>query len=338
MEKITIAVDAMSGDAGATVVVSAAISILERYKNVHIILVGDEAIINSYININNNLLNRLQIVHASSVINMQDSPLKVLRSKKDSSMHQAILLVKQKIADAMISAGNTGALMLIARYYLKMIPGVDRPAIIGYLPSFNKTGFVRILDLGANSIATAEHLLQFAIMGSVAANLLNDIKSPRIALLNIGEEKIKGNILVQDAANLIEKNKKLNYIGFVEGNDIFNNLADVIVCDGFVGNVTLKTTEGASRFISSIIKESFHKNTFSKTLGFMSKVVWQNIYERLDPARYNGASLLGVNGVVIKCHGSSNAVGFSSAIEHTISEVENNVLSLLSARISSEFQ
>ncbi|MDQ7016944.1 MAG: phosphate acyltransferase PlsX, partial [Gammaproteobacteria bacterium] len=244
------------------------------------------------------------------------------RKKRDSSMRVAINLVKSGEVDACVSAGNTGALMATARYVLKTLPGIDRPAIISTLPAVG--GHTHMLDLGANIDSSAEHLYQFAVMGSVLSHSLDNIAKPKVGLLNIGEEEIKGNEQVKQAAKLLA-NSNLNYIGFVEGNDIFNGRVDVVVCDGFVGNVSLKTCEGVAKMIANAMKEEFNRSWFTRLLGLFSLPVLKSLKKRIDPRRYNGASLLGLQGIVIKSHGGADALAFANAVEIAIEEVANAI-------------
>ena len=275
---------------------------------------------------------RLSIVHASERVEMDDSPSKALKDKKDSSMRVAINLVKDGRADACVSAGNTGALMATARFVLKMIPGVDRPAIISTLPSIY--GHTHVLDLGANVDCTAEHLLQFAIMGSELVKAVENIENPSVGLLNIGEEEVKGNEQVKAAAQLL-KESGLNYIGYVEGNSLNAGhiKVDLIVTDGFVGNVALKTIEGAAKMFTSVLKESFGKNIITKLAAFLAYPVLKSIKQRLDPRLYNGASFLGLRGLVIKSHGGADMLAFKTAIQLAEVEITQDVIRKVSEKI-----
>jgi glycerol-3-phosphate acyltransferase PlsX len=246
-----------------------------------------------------------------------------LRRKKDSSLRVALELVKNGEADACVSSGNTGALMATARYVLKMLPGIDRPAIISAVPGLE--GPTYMLDLGANVGCTAQQLLQFALMGSVVAGDMLEIARPRVGLLNIGLEDIKGNEVVREAGELLAANKGLNYVGFVEGDGIFHADVDVVVSDGFVGNVALKTMEGVARLISSFLREEFHRNFVRGMQGLVAKSALEALRGRLDPRRYNGASLVGLNGVVIKSHGSADQLAFETAVKTAIVEARKGV-------------
>ena len=320
---ISIALDAMGGDAGLEMVVPAAIAALNEHPDVGIILVGDETQLADAIAAAGAADNqRLIIHHASQKVEMDELASSAMRNKKDSSMRVAINLVKTGSADACVSAGNTGALMATSRFVLKMLPGIDRPAICTSLPSM--TGHTWMLDLGANVDVDAEHLFQFALMGSVLAGAVDGNQEPRVGLLNIGEEEIKGNEQVKEAAQLL-MDAIPNYAGFAEGDDIYKGNFDVIVCDGFVGNVSLKTSEGVAKMIADFIKEEFSRNILTKLAGLCALPVLKAFKKRIDPRRYNGASLLGLRGIVIKSHGSADALAFANAIKVAILEVRENV-------------
>jgi glycerol-3-phosphate acyltransferase PlsX len=321
---ITIALDAMGGDHGADTVIPAAINILKHRDEISLVLVGDQALLEerlSQVGFKGNN-DRMRIHHAAEIVGMDESPSRALRFKKDSSMRVAINLVKDGTAQACVSAGNTGALMATARYVLKTLPGIDRPAISSAIPSIE--GFTEVLDLGANVDCSAEHLFQFAVMGSVLASAVHGLDKPRVGLLNIGEEEIKGNDQVKEAARLLA-GSSLNYIGFVEGNDIFKGGVDVVVCDGFVGNVALKTSEGVAKMVSHFMREAFSRNLLTKLAGAIAMPVLKAFRSRIDPRRYNGASLLGLRGIVIKSHGGADAFAFENAINVAVLEVEKAV-------------
>lgn len=316
----------MGGDYGPEVVVPAAISSLKQDKDLNIILVGHESKIAPYLTkCPADVLSRCSVHHASQVVEMDEPPAQALRFKKDSSMRIAINLVKDKSADACVSAGNTGALMATAKFVLKTLPGIDRPAISALLPTMDRAKNVRVLDLGANVDSTSEQLFQFAIMGSVLSSTVGSQRKPAVGLLNIGEENIKGNEQVKETAKLLEAQSEINYIGFIEGDDIYKGIADVVVCDGFVGNVALKTSEGLAKLLSQYIKEAFTKNWLSKLSAFTAMHVLRRLKKRLDPANYNGASLAGLQGIVVKSHGSANINAYCNAIEEAKKEVQNNV-------------
>lgn len=327
-----IALDAMGGDHGLSVVIPAAKKALDKHEDIALILVGDEQQIRA--NLSSHSLTegeRLQIKHASQVVTMDDSPALALKSKKDSSMRVAINLVKEEQADAVVSAGNTGALMATARFVLKMLPGIDRPAICTVMPSLN--GHTHMLDLGANVDSSAEHLYQFALMGSELSKAIDEISNPRVGLLNIGQEAIKGNEQVK-AANALLEDSSLNYIGYVEGDDIYLGEVDVIVCDGFVGNVALKTSEGLAKLISSKLKGSFTRNFLSKLAGLISMPVLNNFRQEIDPRRYNGASLLGLQGIAVKSHGGADSLAFANAISIARTEIIKQVPQRINKQIA----
>jgi len=330
---LTISIDAMGGDFGPSVTVPAALACLKENSALALILVGDEAVLEP-------LLvqaipvygNRLQIQHASQQVDMDEPPSKALKNKKDSSMRVAINLVHQGRADACVSAGNTGALMATARFVLKMLNGIDRPAIISTLPSVY--GHTHMMDLGANVDCTAEHLFQFAVMGNELVKAIDNIDSPRIGLLNIGEEAMKGNEQVKTAAKLLE-NSTLNYIGYVEGNSINagNTQVDLIVCDGFVGNVSLKSIEGAAKMIGTTLKQAFSKNWLTKLAAVVAYPVLKSFKQRIDPRLYNGASFLGLRGLVIKSHGGADVLAFKTAIKLAEVEVQHNVIQKITQQV-----
>lgn len=334
METITIAVDAMGGDHGPPIIVPAALQVLAKFKTLRLILVGNQGALHKEL-VKHRAENeaRLVVHHASQSVEMDESPSQALRIKKDSSMRVAINLVKEKLAHACVSAGNTGALMATARFVLKTLPGIDRPAIISTFPTLNSNKNMRMLDLGANVDSTAENLFQFAVMGSVLTSALDNIASPTICLLNIGEEDIKGNELVKEAAQRLSSSKAINYTGYIEGDQIYEGNIDVIVCDGFVGNVALKTSEGIAILIGKIIKEAFQRNIFTKLAAFISLPVIKSSIKRIDPDRYNGASFIGLRGIVIKSHGGAKVKAFAHAIEEAVVQVDKNILQRISSEV-----
>lgn len=325
MSKIRVAIDAMGGDVGPEVTVPAALSIIKELPDLQLILVGDEQKLNQTLsNLDQDWdRSRLSVQHASQIVGMDESPSLALRGKKDSSMRIALNLVQDGKADACVSAGNTGALMATARFVLKMLPGVDRPAILFPIPS--KNGVAHVLDLGANVECQAEHLFQFAVMGSVLVSSIYEKSDPRVGLLNVGAEAIKGTDAVKQAAQMLTQTTGINYIGFVEGDDIYMGDVDVVVCDGFVGNVTLKASEGLAKMILSFAKKEFTKNIYTRVVALFAKPILSNLYRNFDPNRYNGGSLLGLQGVVIKSHGSANVESFAIAIRKAMKEVKMNV-------------
>ncbi|MDM7322723.1 MAG: phosphate acyltransferase PlsX [Gammaproteobacteria bacterium] len=328
---ITLALDAMGGDHAPGIVLDAAVEALRRHPELHLILVGQESILRDEL-ARRHALNeaRLSVHHASEVVAMDEPPTLALRNKKDSSMRVAIDLVREGRADACISAGNTGALMATAKFVLKTLPGIDRPAICTMLPT--ATGHTHMLDLGANVECGAEHLFQFAVMASVLASAVDNNPNPRVGLLNVGAEAIKGNDTVKAAARLLESSP-INYIGYVEGDDIYKGTADVVVCDGFVGNVALKASEGVAKMISGHLRDAFRHNLFTKLAALISMPVLKSLKQRFDPRRYNGASLLGLQGIVVKSHGGADAFSFGHAIDTAIHEVEQAVPSRIESQL-----
>ena len=327
---ITIAIDAMGGDHGPKVTVPAALDYLRKNPEDTIVLVGLADAIAAELGSFKLPSSQLRIHAASEVVGMDESPQLALRGKKDSSMRVAINLVKNGEAGACVSAGNTGALMATARYVLKTLPGIDRPAIASYLPTIK--GQVCMLDLGANVDCTAEHLLQFGIMGSALVAVLEHKERPTVGLLNIGSEDIKGNEVVKQAAKLL-RNSDLNFYGNIEGNDIFKGVTDVVVCDGFVGNVSLKTTEGLAHMIRVFLTEEFKRNIFTKMAGLIAMPVLNAFKRRVDSRRYNGASFLGLKGIVVKSHGSADEFAFLCAIERAAEEARGGMLHHISVHI-----
>jgi glycerol-3-phosphate acyltransferase PlsX len=312
----------MSGDLGAEVVVRAAAATLEKYANIELIIVGDQVELQDLVTRIVGENPRLKIVHASEIVEMSEPPVDALRKKKDSSMRVAINLVKDGSVDACVSSGNTGALMATSKFVLKMLPGIDRPAFITELPA--KGGTLHMLDLGANTHATADQLFQYAMMGSIVTSDIVGIDRPRIALLNIGAEDIKGHDTVREAAALL-KESTLNYVGFIEGDDLFSGKADVVVTDGFTGNVALKTIEGAVGLVHHFLKRAFTRNWFAKLQALLAIRVLKGLAAEMDSRRYNGATLVGLNGIVIKSHGSADSIGFQHAIDTAIVEIRNQL-------------
>lgn len=328
----TIAVDAMGGDHGPSVTVPAALKSLAAYPSLNLVLVGDEAVLRAKLAKHGAANNsRIRIQHASQVVEMHDPVAIALRNKRDSSMRVAINLVHEKQADACVSAGNTGALMAISRFVLKTLPGIDRPAICTALPTW--TGHVHMLDLGANIDSTSEHLRQFAIMGSILAGAVDGIEKPRVALLNIGQEDIKGNEQIKAAALLLAVEPAINYTGFVEGDGIFKGHADVVVCDGFVGNVALKASEGVAKMMGEFIKRQIKRSPLHMISGLLALPVLNGLKKQMDPGRYNGASLVGLNGIVIKSHGSAEKHSFANALAVAVLEIDKNVPELIGRQL-----
>lgn len=325
MREVTIAIDAMGGDHGPHVTVVAALDCIRQSEGVNIVLVGLPDVIEAELRLHKaELGTRLRVHPASEVVTMDDPLPVALRSKKDSSMRVTAELVKRGEADAGVSAGNTGALMAVSRYVLKTLPGIERPAIATPLPNRNG-GWSYVLDLGANVDCTAEHLRQFGIMGAALVAAIEHKDRPSVGLLNIGEEDIKGNDVVKQAGELL-KVSGLNFFGNVEGDDIFKGTVDVVVCDGFVGNVALKTSEGLAKMIADELKREFTRGPLSRLAALVALPVIKRFKQRMDPRRYNGASLLGLRGIMIKSHGSADAYAFGKAIERAVEEVRGGLL------------
>ncbi len=329
--RVTVAIDCMGGDHGPSVTVPATLDLLNRDIDTAAILVGRAPDIEAELKkAHATFGDRITIHSAAEVVGMDEPPSVALRSKKNSSMRVAADLVKSGAAEACVSAGNTGALMAISRFVLKTLAGIDRPAIASALPT-HSNGRVYVLDLGANVDCSAEHLLQFAIMGSELASSLEEIARPRVGLLNIGAEEIKGNEIVKQAADLLRASD-LNFIGNVE--DIYKGEADVVVCDGFVGNVALKTSEGLAQMMSGFLREEFERNVFSKFGALVARPVLKAFKKRIDHRRYNGASLVGLRGIVVKSHGSADAYAFGFAIRRAVEEVRHGMLAHISERLT----
>ena len=321
-----IAIDAMSCDHGAKVAVEASLAFLQRNKTSDIVLVGKQDDVEVFLFQHAAyaaLKHRIQVVHANSIVEMTDKPSRVLRQKQDSSMAEALRMVRHGEAEAVVSGGNTGALMALGRSILGTFHGVDRPAITKLFPS--KSGGTLVLDLGATVDSSAEQLLQFALMGQILAQVIKNKSQATVALLNVGDEDIKGNEVVRLADALIKDTQEINYIGFAEGGDIFRGKADVLVCDGFVGNIALKSAEGAAGIILSGVKEFFDKNLYRRLLGRLILPLMGDALRQLDPETHNGAMFLGLNGVVVKSHGSSSVAAFTHAIELAEREAAENL-------------
>jgi glycerol-3-phosphate acyltransferase PlsX len=327
---VTIAVDAMGGDFGPKITIPASLKFLKSHPDTNIILVGNKSLISKLLKNKGKFLDRLSILHTTEVVKMDESPQSALKNKKQSSMRLAINQVKEGQAKAVVSAGNTGALMATGRFVLKMLPGIDRPAIASFIP--NQSGMTCMLDLGANSDCTSHHLVQFAIMGSILSSVILKKRKPRVGLLNIGSEEIKGNEVTKETFHLL-KASHLNFIGNVEGTDIFNGSTDVVVCDGFVGNISLKTTEGLAKMFANFLGQEFKKNIITKILALFALPVLKAFKKRLDPRRYNGASFLGINGIVVKSHGGADAFSFEHAIETAYEEAKSNVVGKITKQL-----
>ena len=326
---ITVAIDCMGGDHGPLVTVPAALDFVRKHDDVRVVLVGLEEKILPLLAKVGSL--PVSVRHASEVVAMDESPSLALRNKKDSSMRVAINLVKQGDADACVSAGNTGALMAISRFVLKMLPGIDRPAICAILPTAN--GHTHVLDLGANVDCSPEHLLQFGIMGASLVSAIEHKDRPSVGILNIGAEDIKGNDVVKRAAELL-KESGLNFVGNVEGDGLYKGEAEVIVCDGFVGNVALKASEGLAQMLASFLRQEFKRNLLTMLVSLIALPVLNNFKKRVDHRRYNGATLLGLKGIVVKSHGSADIFSFANALDRAAEEARTGVLARITERVA----
>jgi len=329
---IIVAVDAMGGDHGPEVTVPAALELLDRESDVSVILVGLPDRIEAVLRRHRAVLSpRLQVLAATEVVAMDEPPAQALKRKKDSSMRVAIDLVRDGRAACCVSAGNTGALMATARFVLKMMPGIERPAIATTLPAIN--GHVYVLDLGANVDCGAEHLCQFGLMGSILAAAVDGKERPSVGLLNIGHEAIKGSEVIKQAAELLRASP-INFYGNVEGDDIYRGTVDVVVCDGFVGNVVLKTSEGLAWMLGQMIRREFQRNLLTRLAALVAMPVLNRFRRQVDHRQYNGASLLGLKGVVVKSHGGADAYAFRHALQYAAAEVRNNVLGRIEAAVA----
>lgn len=331
MSAQSVAIDAMGGDFGPRSIVQASIACLSATPSLHLTLVGHPTLLEELIaSFPAADRSRLHIAAASEVIGMDDRPSLALRGKPDSSMRVALQLLRDQKVQAVVSAGNTGALMALSRHVLKTLPGIDRPAMVAAIPT--RDGYCQLLDLGANVDCSAEHLYQFAVMGSVAAQALG-VMSPRVALLNVGTEEIKGNQQVKLAASLLQKAPGLNYVGFIEGDGVFRGEADVVVCDGFVGNILLKSSEGLASMIGERVQGLFKTSLMSRAVGALAMPLLKRLQADLAPARHNGASFLGLQGIVIKSHGSAGVEGLQCAIDRALIEIRENLPQRLHGRL-----
>lgn len=326
---VTVAIDCMGGDHGPKVTVPAALAFAQKHVDVRVVLVGREELIRPLLP--STASERIVVRHADEVVAMDESPALAIRTKKNSSMRVAIDLVKQGDADACVSAGNTGALMAISRFVLKMLPGIDRPAICAILPT--ASGHTHVLDLGANVDCSPEHLLQFGIMGSSLVAAIEHKERPTVGILNIGSEDIKGNDVVKRAAELL-KESGLNFVGNVEGDGIYKGEAEVIVCDGFVGNVALKTSEGLAQMLATFLRQEFGRNLLTKLAALIALPVLNRFKKRVDHRGYNGATLLGLKGIVVKSHGSADAFSFANALDRAAEEARTGVLARIMERVA----
>ena len=330
---VTVAIDAMGGDHGPAVTVRAALKFLEEEPDARVIAVGIESSLKTALAKRKSpARDRLTVHPATEVVEMDEPPADALRRKKDSSMRVAINLVKDEAAQACVSAGNTGALMAISRFVLKTLPGIDRPAIAAQLPT-RGGGVVTVLDLGANVNCSPEQLGQFAAMGTALVAAVYGVERPSVGLLNVGEEEIKGNELAKEAAELLRASG-LNFFGNVEGDDIFKGTTEVVVCDGFVGNVLLKATEGLAKLLYEVLKTEFTRNVLTRAAAMLAYPVLIAFRRRIDPRRYNGATLIGLKGVVVKSHGSADALAFKYALHKAYAEAAHGILDKIAQRMA----
>ena len=339
----TIAVDVMGGDRGLKVSIPGCALALKKESGFNLLLVGDEKKIKYALSKYKLPSDRIKTIHAEEEILMDDEPIFAMKNKKQSSMRISLNLVKEGKADACISAGNTGALMATAKFVLKTLPGIDRPALISLMPGMMKAKGVKkatsyMLDLGANIGCSVENLCQFAMMGTILSQKIKKVRSPRVKLLNIGSEDFKGSEVIKETASCLEEMKNINYQGYIEANEIFFNAADVIVCDGFIGNIALKSSEGLAKYIRYVAEYSLKGSWYYKPFIWLGYLFFSpallGLKTRLDPHQYNGASLLGLRGVVIKSHGNTSKVGFENAVLEAVHEAKNDIPNHISAILS----
>lgn len=328
-----LAIDAMGGEVGASLVVPAALQALQSFQDLTLTLVGDQQQIEPLLASANvpHLSARCIIEHTSEVITDADLPRNVLRSGRDSSLFRAVELVQAGHVNAMVSAGNTGALLMIGRHLLKTIPGIQKPAIVATIPGSRRQTY--LLDVGANPEVSAQHLFEFAVMGSVLAESLSG-QPANVGLLNIGSEDFKGTDEVRAAAELLENCAALDYVGFIEANALFEGAADVVVCDGFVGNVTIKSSAGVANVLKEFLAEEMENNLVARLSGQLSSSLFNRLAERINPQRFNGASLLGLQGSIVKSHGNATQEGFFYAINQAVRESEHNVPQLIAKKVA----
>ncbi|CAM3640887.1 phosphate acyltransferase PlsX [Parendozoicomonas haliclonae] len=325
----TIALDVMSGDCGPRSRICAAQDALTRHPHLHLVLVGDSRFIREHLS--REVSDRVTVVHAAQTVSMDERPSRALRSKQDSSMWLAVEQVAMGMSQACVSAGNTGALMAMGRHLLKTFPGIDRPALVGQVPT--SAGGTLLLDLGANVDCSADLLFQFAVLGSLLKSEVYDVVNPSVGLLNVGEEDIKGSETVRLAQQLIESHESLNYAGFIEGDDLYSGRVDVVVCDGFAGNVALKASEAAVRMVAHKLAAGVGLNSWQKVLLKLLKPLFKPMAASIDPGRYNGAMLLGLQGIVVKSHGAADARQFGFAIDQAVRAVEHNAVHRINERL-----
>jgi glycerol-3-phosphate acyltransferase PlsX len=330
-----IAIDVMGGDTGPSVTVPASLSALRRYPSISLVLVGDSALIEPYLaKLPPDERGRLQIVHTSDVVSNQSRPDSVLRSGRQSSMFKTVELVQSGVVQACVSAGNTGALLMAGRHLLKSIPGIEKPAIMAVVPGSSGAHNTFLLDVGANTECSAHQLLQFALMGSVLVTAMTGREKARVALLNIGEEEHKGRPEIRGAAALLSASTAIEYTGFIEGNQLFDGRADVIVCDGFTGNVVIKVIAGSVRVTQNLVQQSLRKRWYYRFFAWLLRPLLRDVRRTLKPSRYNGAMLLGLQGIVVKSHGNADKSGFERAIEYALRQVQDDVPGVIASRMA----
>ncbi|HLT64693.1 MAG TPA: phosphate acyltransferase PlsX [Pseudohongiella sp.] len=330
-----IAIDVMGGDTGPSVTVPASLSALRRYGYLSLVLVGDSSLIEPYLtNLSSDERDRIQIVHTSDVVSNQSRPDSILRSGRQSSMFKAVELVQTGDVQACVSAGNTGALLMAGRHLLKNIPGIEKPAIMAVVPASSSSSNTFLLDVGANTWCSASQLFQFALMGSVLVTAMSGREKPRVALLNIGEEEYKGRPEIREAAALLAASNAMEYLGFVEGNQLFDGRSDVIVCDGFTGNVVIKVIAGSVRVTQNLVQQSLRKRWYYRFFAWWLQPLMRDVRRTLKPSRYNGAMLLGLQGIVVKSHGNADRSGFERAIEYALRQVQDDVPGVIASRMA----
>jgi len=325
----------MGGDTGPSVTVPASLSALRRYPSISLVLVGDSALIEPYLaKLPPDERDRIQIVHTSDVVSNQSRPDSVLRSGRQSSMFKTVELVQSGVVQACVSAGNTGALLMAGRHLLKSIPGIEKPAIMAVVPGSSGAHNTFLLDVGANTECSAHQLLQFSLMGSVLVTAMTGREKARVALLNIGEEEHKGRPEIRGAAALLSASTAIEYTGFVEGNQLFDGRADVIVCDGFTGNVVIKVIAGSVRVTQNLVQQSLRKRWYYRFFAWLLRPLLRDVRRTLKPSRYNGAMLLGLQGIVVKSHGNADKSGFERAIEYALRQVQDDVPGVIASRMA----
>ena len=325
----------MGGDTGPSVTVPASLSALRRYGYLSLVLVGDSSLIEPYLtNLSSDERDRIQIVHTSDVVSNQSRPDSILRSGRQSSMFKAVELVQTGDVQACVSAGNTGALLMAGRHLLKNIPGIEKPAIMAVVPASSSSSNTFLLDVGANTWCSASQLFQFALMGSVLVTAMSGREKPRVALLNIGEEEYKGRPEIREAAALLAASNAMEYLGFVEGNQLFDGRSDVIVCDGFTGNVVIKVIAGSVRVTQNLVQQSLRKRWYYRFFAWWLQPLMRDVRRTLKPSRYNGAMLLGLQGIVVKSHGNADRSGFERAIEYALRQVQDDVPGVIASRMA----